>query len=125
MGMALGAPLGELHEGDRVRVLGWLDEAAFTLDAVARVSSVTRHDPADDSPVDRRTVTVSLEPVGGVTAGFDEVLPAGIETAGQLALHDTGAPGEDGTEVVIWRCDPETGSFEPVGHLQHLAVVAG
>lgn len=122
--MALGAPLGELHEGDRVHVLGWLDGAEFTLDAVAEVAEITQHDPGDDSPVDRRTVTVSLEPVGGATAGFDDALPAGLVTDGELALHDTGAPGEDGTKVVIWRREPETGSFEPVGHLQHLAVVA-
>ena len=122
--MALGETLTDLRSGDRVRVLGWIDETDTQLDAVATVSDFEYRPATDDAEVSAPgSVSVTLEAVGGCTADFDDVLPDAVATDEYLELFAIERVDETWDAVEIWIRDPSTGSFETVGTAQHLAQV--
>ena len=116
--MAVGARLCELERGDRVRVLGWVEEAGVQLDVVAHVAAVDRR-PVGEAPGATGSVGVSLAAMDGPTKGFDEALPDSIAADGRLELFaiET-ADGWDAAEV--WLRGPESGDFETIGDVQHV-----
>lgn len=146
--MSAAERLRDLDPGDRVRVLGWLDATGAPLDVVARVVDVD-HRPADDpdtdapadhdgsaDPGDRGftrepaaepatvgSIGVTLVPLEGPTAGFDDVLPPSAAPPDRLALFALESARGDWGQPEVWARKRGTAEFETVGTVQHVARV--